>query len=350
MASVKASKINYKTIVIAVCGLILVGLAIWYFFLRSKEYPGVPRTAVKYYKEGLDSLDAGRIEAAANLFTKAVDLDHTFADACAKLAETYYQAGAVHKRNKDIKMQNAMFDQSKRFMNMAFDANPLNGNAYFVRGLLHYENEEWSDATRDLELAIIYGVSNFNVHSTLAYLYNQSELTAKCVEQYQKALNYKKNDVRTLTNLGDIYFQLENYTVATDYYSSVLKENESNIKIKTRYAVALWKSGQQETAKNILNQILSDDAGKKVQNYNAIAWALVDNDVDYEWGLKLAQAADEMKPNNIESLNILGWTYFKLKDYDKAIQLLSKSYKQTQSEDVKERIRLIKEQQEKSSK
>ena len=350
MASVKASKINYKTLVIAVCVLILVGLAIWHFFLRSKEYPGVPRTAVKFYKEGLDSLDAGRIEAAANLFTKAVDLDHTFADACAKLAETYYRASLQHKTNKNTKMHTAMLDQSKRFMLMAFDAQASNGNAHFVRGLLAFDNKAYDEALRDFEHAEMYGYKSFELHSMMAYAYNEKEKTALCVEQYQKAIAIKPEDMNTLYNLGELYFQLGNYNMASDYFSKMVKIDPTHSQARINYALSVWKNGNPNLGKSMINQLLDTDGKTPVNLYNAIAWQLIDKDIDIAMGLKLAQAANGMKPNNVESIDILGWGYYKNGEYTKAVEYLSQSMKKMPSDEVKNRLKMAKDKLEESKK
>lgn len=350
MASVNASKVNYKTIVIAVCVLILVGFTVWYFFLRSKEYPGVPRTAVKYYKEGLDSLNADRIEAAANLFTKAVDLDHTFADASAKLAETFYRASVQHKTNKNSKMQTAMLEQTKRFMLMAFDAQASNGNAHFVRGLLAFDNKAYDDAIRDFEHAELYGFKSFELHSMMGFLYNEKEKTALCVEQYQKALAIKPDHINTLLNLGEIYFQLGNYGMASDYFSRLVKIDPTHLKARINYALSVWKNGNADLGKTMINQLLESGDKKTVSTYNAIAWQLIDKDIDIAMGLKLAQAANGMKPNNVESIDILGWGYYKSGEYVKAVEYLSQSMKKMPSDEVKNRLKMAKDKLEDSKK
>lgn len=350
MASVNAGTMNFKKVAILLVIAILAGFAVWYFLIRSKEYPGVPRIAVKYYKEGLDSLDAGRIEAAANLFTKAVDMDHSFADACAKLAETFYRASVQHKTNKNSKMQTAMLDQAKRFMLMAFDAQPTNGNAHFVRGLIAYDHMAYDDAIRDFEHAEMYGFKSFELHSMMAYLYNEKEMTALCLEQFQKALTIKNNDVKTLINLGEIYFQIGNYEKASDYYSALLKIDPKQTKARVIYALCIWKNGNENQGKSMINQILEDEDTPKVNTYNLAAWQLIDKDIDIAWGIKLANAANDMKPNNIESIDILGWGYYKSGDYSKAVEYLSQSMKKMPSDEVKNRLKMAKDKLEESKK
>jgi len=46
--------------------------------------------------------------------------------------------------------------------------------------------------------------------------------------------------------------------------------------------------------------------------YNFLAYILIDNDIDYKKGLKFAQKAVELRPDNMEYIDTLAWGYYKL--------------------------------------
>jgi len=318
--------------------------------LTPNPYSGVPKQAVIFFNQGNDSLDQKRIESALGLYLKAINLDDSFADAYSKTAEAYFMAGLQHKTTKNQKMQDEMFSQANTYLKKALDIDADNGEAHFVLGLMADEKGKLDEAISEMEKAEAQGVSSFVFHSSLGYLYNSKEEAGKSIEQYRKAIALKSDDAKTLFNLGELYFAVGNYEKAVSYYSELLKYEPENSTNKVNYASALWKNGDADKAKKIFNQILESAEGKSFRNYNTVAWALIDKDVDYEWGIALAKTAAELKKNNIESMDILGWGYFKNKEYAKAVEYLTRSYQFSPSEEVKKRIEMAKAELAKSSK
>lgn len=340
------SKSLWQNKIILTC-IILLALAVLGYagkrYFTDNEYPGVPKRAIGLYKEGVQALEKNDPEKALNALIKAIELDATFADAQARAAEAYFLAAMKHKASKNTPMKNAMLEQSTTFVTKALTADPQNGFAHLVLGYHAYEKNNLDEALVELEMAQTKGVHSFELHSMLGYLYNEKEETAKCIEQYLKALELRPSDIKTLNNLGELFFGVENYEKATYYYGELLKYNPKDTELKANYAASIWKSGETAKAKEIFNQILELPEGNKFQNYNRVAWVLIDKEVDVEWGIKMAQAANELKPNNIESSDILGWGYFKNKDYANAVKYLNLSMKMKPSDEVKRRLQMAKE-------
>lgn len=318
-------------------------------YFTDNKYPGVPKRAIGLYKEGVIALEKNDPEKALNSLIKAIELDASFADAQARAGEAYFLAAMKHKASKNTSMKNAMLEQSLTFVNHALAADAENGFAHLVLGYHAYEKNNIDEALRELETAESKGVHSFELHTMLGYLYNEKEETAKCIEQYQRALELRPSDVKTLHNLGELFFGVENYKKATFYFGELLKYDPKDIGLKANYAACIWKSGEAAKAKEIFNQILDLPEGNKFHNYNAVAWVLIDKDVDVEWGIKMALAANELKPNNIESADILGWGYFKNKEYANAVKYLNLSMKMQPSDEVKRRLQMAKEKLDASS-
>lgn len=333
---------------IAVAMIVIVVLAVQY--LKPNPYKGVPKQSIAFLKQGDEAMEKQDIEKALDFYLKALELDDTFADASAKAAEAYVKAGFKHKSSRNLQMKDAMFNQAEAYVEKALKSDLNNGYAHYVKGLIAEEKNNIDEAIHEMELAEAAGVSTFDLHSMLGFLYNSKEEAAKSVAQFQKALKYKSDDVKTLYNLGELYFALGNYGKSVDYYGELLKYDSKDKISRANYAAALWKKGDIDKAKEILNLILNDTEGKKVSNYNQVAWMLIDRDIDYDWGITLAIAANEFAPNNLESTDILGWGYFKKKDYEAAVQYLTRSMKAKPSDEVKRRLEMAKEKLEKSKK
>lgn len=333
---------------IAIVALAAVLLAIQY--MKPNPYKGVPKQSIAFLKQGDEAMEKQDIEKALDFYLKSLELDDTFSEASAKAAEAYVKAGLKHKASRNTQMKDAMFSQANTYIEKALSSNPNSGYAHYVKGLIADEKNNIDEAISEMEIAETQGVSTFDLHSMLGFLYNSKEEAAKSVAQFQKALTYKPDDTKTLYNLGELYFALGNYSKSVDYYGELLKFDTKDKASRTNYAAALWKKGDVEKAKEILNLILNDTEGKKVTNYNQVAWTLIDRDIDYDWGITLAKAAYEFAPNNIESTDILGWGFFKKKDYEASVQYLTRSMKAKPSDEVKRRLEMAKEKLEESRK
>ncbi|MBX7150239.1 tetratricopeptide repeat protein [bacterium] len=339
-----------KIVIGGIAIVVIVAIVVSIQYIKPNPYKGVPKQSIAFLNQGDEAMEKRDIEKALDFYLKALELDDSFSDAAAKAAEAYVKAGLKHKSSNNMKMKEAMFNQANTYIDKAFNSNPNNGYAHYVKGLMADEQNNTDDAISEMEMAEKAGVSTFELHSLLGFLYNSKEEAGKSVAQFQKALQYKSDDIKTLYNLGELYFALGNYSKAVNYYGELLKYDNKDKASRVNYAAALWKNGDEEKAKEVLNSIINDTQGKKITNYNLVAWALIDKDIDYDWGITLAKAADELAPNNIESTDILGWGYFKKKNYEAAVKYLTKSMRTMPSDEVKLRLDMAKEKLEESKK
>ncbi len=306
------------------------------------DYKGVPKRSVEAYREGLTAIENNDPEKALNAFFKAIEFDNTFADALARIGEVYFIVAKKHEGQKNKKLMESTLAESLNYTNKALAVDPNNGLAHFVAGLHANEQNNRDLAISEFEIAESNGANVFELHSMLGYLYNEKEQTAKSIEQYVLANQLRPSDEKTLFNLGELYFGLGNYSKATTYFSELLKYQPSVPNYKAKYAASLWKDGKIEQARSLMNQIL-ESQGNEYSNYNTVAWTLIDNELDVEWGIKIAHASNEMKPNNLQSIDILGWGYYKLEDFAKAVNYLNQSMNLAPSDEVKNRLKLAKE-------
>lgn len=330
-----------------VCAAVIIYAGMQYF--GDSKYRGVPKRSVAAYKQGVEALDNNDPEKALDALFKAIELDGTFADAHARVAEAYFIASQKHKAQKNSDLRKSTLEESRNYVQKALNVDPKNGIAYFVKGLHAHEDKNIDEAIQNLELAESYGADLFELHSMLGYLYNEKEMTAKCVEQYEKAYRIRPNDTRTLFNLGELYYGVENYKKAIQYYGELLKYEPKVTKYKAKYAASMWKDGKVENARALINQVLESEEDK-FYNYNDVAWILIDKDLDVPWGIQIALAANELKPNNLISTDILGWGYYKNKEYAKAVDYLNRSMNFAPSEEVKRRLQMAKEKLDESVK
>jgi tetratricopeptide (TPR) repeat protein len=324
--------------------VVVVGLVLVYAFTsRDDRYRGVPKRALNYLQEGDALLEKDSLDAALEAYYRAMDLEPTLGEIPAKMAEAYYRAGMIHKSRRNEQLKQAMFDQATQFAHDALQRNLGEGRAYYVLGALQMDKTHLDSAFFFLALADSLGLHTFDFHTLAGYVYNEREMVAKTLEHYLKAYELRPEDPRTLYNIGEIYFRVGNYSQSLRYFSELVKVEPKDPGNQANYAAALWKNGDIDHAKDVINEILQSKTARDFQRYNAVAWVLIDKELDPAWGVRLAQAAEAMKPDNIESLDVLGWGYYVTGDYAHAVEYLNKSMRKRPSPEVRRRLKMAKE-------
>lgn len=332
---------NKKLIYYAV-GFAVILLMGWFFIKQFDLFSGgkTPKTVARFISEGDRALVIDSVEMALNLYFKAYDIDESNPDISARIAECYYMAALKHKLRKNLEMRNTMFDQSLFYLNRTFSLAPNHPYGNYVLGLHAYDRKQIDSALALMSDADARGVSTFMLHNILADLYNERAETKNCIVQLKKAYELRPDDPNILYNLGEAYYRTGNYSKAVDYQSHLIKIMPENLEYKANYAASLWKDGNEKAAKEIFNQILQNPTTKKLMNHHIVAWTLIDRDVDYEWGLKIAHVAEDLKLGDVTTMDILGWGYYKVGNYRKAVEYLSNSYNKEPDAESKRRLEM----------
>jgi tetratricopeptide (TPR) repeat protein len=335
-----------------IMGVIGFGLVI-IFLLFSDAWFGGGTKLSKIYLQYVERADRAlmndSLETALQLYFKALDIDDRQTTLYGKIAEGYFFAAMRHKQEKNKNMNEQMLSQAIGFLNQGLEKDPDNPYFNYIAGLIAMDRNQNDSAIAKMSLAYSQGVRAFNLHLYLSDLYNEKEETALCLEHLEKANEIKPNDQRVLFNLGEIYFRTGNFSNAVKYHARLVEVAPEIIDYKAIYAASLWKNGDEKTAKNIFNQILHDQTVNDLQRHHVVAWTLIDRNVDYEWGIKVANVTAETK-RDITSFDILGWGYYNIGDYKKAVYYLSLSYNQQPTAEVKRRLEMAQEKLKNSGK
>lgn len=332
---------NHPWLLLISTGMVI--LAAWTanYLMSDSRYRGVPKRAIAAIEAGDLALAKDSIEQALQHYFNALDLDPSLSELHGKIAEVYYRAGIRHMANRRQELGNMMFEQSQGYINRALANGRLDPNAIFVRGLLYLFHDNRDSAVISLDIADSLGLRKYELYVNLGYLYNEMGDLSRALSNYQKALDLRQDDPSTLFNLGELYFHFGNFSAAVKAYAEAAKLDPEDRVCQANYAMAIWKAGDPESAKKILNNLLT--SSQEYRLYNAIAWALIDKNVDSEWGMRLANAANSLKRDNIESIDILGWGYYVTGDYENAVKYLNRSMIKKPSEEVRRRLQMAKD-------
>lgn len=331
----KTKQLILIALVIAVVALIA------FFVFRKDEGARLSKTFRLYIERADQALIGDSLETALQLYFDAFDIDDRVPFIYGKISETYFFAGIKHKQLKNFDMYQQMIGQAIYYHELGSAKFPDEPYFLYNRGLLAMERKQTDSAIADMAAAYQKGLRTFFLHLYLADLYNEKEETALCIRQLEEAAQFKADDERVLFNLGEAYFRTGNYSRAVKMHTRLIELNPESVDYKAIYAASIWKNGDVKKAKAIFNQILEDPNILQLMRHHVVAWILIDRDLDYDWGIRVAHATADTK-KDITSFDILGWGYYKKGDYPNAVRYLQLAYELRPGADIKQRLEMAK--------
>ena len=228
------------------------------------------------------------------------------------------------------------------------------------------------EAIKSLEDLIQSNPLRPEIYEFLARLYQTSKNFERALENYQQALllapdrpeNYlhtagmqldlKKYDdaIATLTEarhrfrIPQITYSLaialstaSRFAEALPVYEAALQEARDSQQdildaaFYFNYGVCAEQGGFIEKAAALLQKSIELDPSKAAQAYNYIGYMWVDRNMNLEDGGNMIRKALELEPNNAAYIDSLGWYYYHLGDYNRALTELLRASDTLKPED-----------------
>ena len=172
--------------------------------------------------------------------------------------------------------------------------------------------------------------SNFYWHSKLKKARNLELLgdSEKSIPILKEMSNEKQERHDSLKLLGDIYRNYNKYTEAIKFYNEAVSRIQ---KISSEHWELLYSRGMAyernnqwiKAEKDFLKILELVPNQPDVLNYLAYSW--IEQDSNLEQAKKFILKAASIKPRDPYIVDSLGWAYYNLKEYDKAIKELEKA-------------------------
>ena len=124
--------------------------------------------------------------------------------------------------------------------------------------------------------------------------------------------------------LGTAYYQIKDYENAELYLSQALSIFPESRNAKHNLALIYDTLKKWDKSDNIYIELIASDS-TDAQAHNNYAFSLVERDEDIEFALELAKTAIRLSPNSAPYLDTIGWIYYKLGNFDKAIDYVRDS-------------------------
>ena len=140
---------------------------------------------------------------------------------------------------------------------------------------------------------------------------------SSCVEKFP-------NEFTVHYLLGTSYYQVKDYGNAEVYLLQALGIFPDSRNTKHNLALIYDQIGEWSKSDELYLDLVATDS-TDAQAFNNYAYSLADRNEDFELALELAKNAILLVPKSAPYLDTIGWIYYKLNDYEKAIEFIRES-------------------------
>jgi tetratricopeptide (TPR) repeat protein len=244
-------------------------------YSAAPQYPPAPRL---YNSTGRASLGAGKFEAAAACFRKAVELDPSMMEGLSILGITQYLktgAGAesaplkpAATEGKNIFGAKFLYDAGLEYMARGMNTKavkafsdaaviePSYSGAYTALGRICLSLKDYAGAAAWLEKALAAGPAGASVYNTLGLVYDAMGRSDEAVEMYKRAVSL--DDVYADTHYKLALYYLERGSAdkaAEEFIKQVRINNIGDMAEDSMRRLALMKSEPYESIKKYFSSL-----------------------------------------------------------------------------------------------
>jgi len=194
------------------------------------------------------------------------------------------------------------------------------GIYYFLRGHQFYDK-----AINCFYTAWKLGSTDIRIFYYLGCMYEFLKLYDLAIEEYKKFLRNMPNDKEVIIRLGNLYFQTKRIEDAIKMYEKVLKMDKNNVVALTNLGVVYYNNKEISNAIEYFNKVLTISKKKNIvepRNVNFYLGKIFFENKNYQTAKEYLETEYKKYPDNLENIFLLIKTYYFLKEYDNAYQLI----------------------------
>ncbi len=241
------------------------------------------------------------------------------------IAEAFYMIGAILASNRARGQQ---LELASAYLNIARCLKPGFSDAQMIQAVVMEMTGRWGRA-----LALYESIAPDSAYMRQAQVFKAETLenldrSDEAVALLTELSAADPSDRTTLMLLGSMLRGLERFNEAAGVYARAVALINTPVKNDWRvfyqHGVALERAGDWEAAEpQFLKALELNPKQPLVLNYLGYSW--VDKGLNLERALEMVQEAVDQRPDDGYIIDSLGWAYYRIGDYEKAVQHLERS-------------------------
>ncbi|MDC9700937.1 MAG: tetratricopeptide repeat protein [Alphaproteobacteria bacterium] len=185
----------------------------------------------------------------------------------------------------------------------------------------------------DLAVGLYARVPDFSLFKSYAEIrrassYKVLNQTGKMIYILQKMVKKDPDDIELIAKLGNVYLGRKQFAKAIEVYSSGIDQvsvpQKKHWRLFYLRGIALDRSNEWAKAeKDLLESLKLYSNHPLVLNYLGYSW--IEKGIYLGEAMKMITRSAEIRPNNGNIIDSLGWSYYKLGDYESAVSVLERA-------------------------
>ncbi len=169
-----------------------------------------------------------------------------------KIKTQFEAADKIFLSNQKLQEGDEQFrwdnDLALTFYNEAIDLNPNNGAAYFSRGCVYIEFQQYSEAADDFNKALSLNINSATLYNNLGYALTELQQYDRAKTYLNKAVSLNPKYSEAYNNLGHLYIKLQKYNEALNYLKKAESMNTASDNIYANLGIAYFELQDYENA------------------------------------------------------------------------------------------------------
>ena len=220
------------------------------------------------------------------------------------------------------------YDYAQMYISISRYFNPDNDIAKLAMADIYEERELYNEANRYYDAIDKNSEVYYSAQIKKANNLSIQKKYDEAIKVLKKVSKANPNNIQVLSNIGDILRISNNQPDAIKYYQEAIKsifyESEKHWPIYYALAVSYDRNNEWNKAEEYLQKALTlSNRHPQVLNYLGYSWLKHNTDINKAASFILE--AYEKEPNDGVIIDSLGWVYFNIGEYQRAIAYLEKA-------------------------
>ncbi len=282
--------------------------------------------AVAVYKRLLNRVDPRDSEAVGRLIHLYLQ-DKTFDQAIALLDELL----KADPGNADVRLLKARIfgeigktEDAVAELEQVIAVRPNDAAAIYFLGRVYDEQKQNDKAVAQFEKLVAMDVDVIEAYLQLGILYSRDKRYEEAQSVLQKAKAKEADRAEVYLVLGFVYSQQELYDRAAAVFEEGLAIHQDNAPLHFNLGLAYDKLKQFDRFVTELEEAIRLDP-KYAEALNYLGYTYAEKDMKLDEAMDLIKRALAVKPDDGAYVDSLGWTHFKLGQWDDAVRELERA-------------------------